>query len=74
MPRLPLSPNLDHLKQQAKHLLKAQRAGDPAALERVRVQRVRGVQGGLFRLADAHWVIAKEYGFPSWAKLSLKPL
>lgn len=69
MPRLPLSPNLDHLKQQAKRLLKAQPAGDPDALERVRVQQVHGVQGDPFRLADAQWVIAREYGFPSWAKL-----
>lgn len=69
MPRLPLSPNLDHLKQQAKRLLKAQRAGDPDARERVRAQQVRGVLGDPFRLADAQWVVAKEYGFPNWARL-----
>lgn len=69
MPRLPLSPDLDHLKQQAKRLLKAQRAGDPDALERVRAQQVRGVQGDPFRLTDAQWVVAKEYGFPNWARL-----
>lgn len=69
MPRLPLSPDLDHLKQQAKRLLKAHRVGDPDALERVRAQQVRGVQGDPFRLADAQWVVAKEYGFPSWVRL-----
>ncbi len=69
MPRLPLSPDLDHLKQQAKRLLKAQRAGDPDARARVRAQQVRGVQGDPFRLTDAQWVVAKEYGFPNWARL-----
>ncbi len=34
--RLPSHPNLDHLKHQAKDLLKARAAGDRAAAQRIR--------------------------------------
>lgn len=66
MPRLPLSPNLDHLKNQAKQLLKAQRSGESEAQGRIQAQ---GVRTETFRLADAQWVVAREYGFPDWARL-----
>ncbi len=64
----PPSPDLSFEKKQAKALLKACRAGDAAALARVRAHLPRKAAGGL-RLADAQHVIARERGFPSWPKL-----
>jgi ankyrin repeat protein len=63
---LPPHPSLEQQKTQAKELLKALRAGDAGARERVRrhlpdKQRIT--------LSDAQFVIAREYGFESWAKL-----
>ena len=49
---LPERPNLDHLKHEAKALLKTLRTTDPDA-----------------RLTDAQRRLAREYGFPNWAKL-----
>ena len=66
MPRLPLSPNFEHLKKQAKELLKAHRSGEPGALGRFETQ---GVRTETVRLADAQWIVAREYGFPDWARL-----
>ena len=73
---LPPSPNLEQLKNRAKDLLKAFRAGDPGARLRVQAQlpalvraaSPRGRSPG-FRLADALLVLARECGFPSWPKL-----
>lgn len=66
MPRLPLSPDFEHLKKQAKGLLKAYRLGEPGALGRFEIQ---GVRTETARLADAQWVVAREYGFPNWVRL-----
>ncbi len=53
--------NLEQLRKQAKELVKAARAGDPAALERL---------GGREPiLARAQLVLAREQGYPSWAAL-----
>ncbi len=63
---LPDNPNIDHLKKQAKRLLKSARAGDEAALGRV------GPYFGDPRsigLQSAQLLIAREYGFSSWTKL-----
>jgi len=62
---LPDSANLEHLKGQAKSLLRSLRAHEPEALVRV---------AGLpfqepFRLANAQLAVAREYGFDSWSKL-----
>ena len=65
-PSLPRNPSLEQQKKRAKELLKAIRAGDPAALERFRrhlPDRQRP------KLADAQFVIAREYDFESWARL-----
>jgi hypothetical protein len=63
---LPVRPHLDHLKHEAKALHKAYHAGDLAAM-----QRVREVMGDKpqFKLTDAQRVIAREYGFRTWAQL-----
>ena len=76
MPTLPSRPNLDHLKKQAKDLLRACRAGDPAAFARLRLSlpAARGrddaaLAKGDWRLHDAQSCLAREYGFPSWDAL-----
>jgi ankyrin repeat protein len=63
---LPSHPSLEQQKTQAKELLKALRAGDADARERVRryLPDKRRIT-----LADAQFVTAREYGFESWAKL-----
>jgi len=52
---LPQKPNLEHLKKQAKDLLRELQQGDTAAESP--------------KLADAQHRIAREYGFANWAKL-----
>jgi ankyrin repeat protein len=63
---LPAHPNLDHLKNEAKALRKAFDEGDPAAHQRIR--DAIGNQQTL-KLSDAQRAIAREYGFPTWARL-----
>lgn len=63
---LPAQPSLEQQKKLAKDLLKAFRAGDAAAKERVRAQLP---DKGRITLADAQFVIAREYGFDNWARL-----
>lgn len=64
--RLPARPSLEQLRKQAKELLRRLRDGDPAAAERVRAHKAHYSDP---TLADAQYVIAREYGFESWAKL-----
>jgi ankyrin repeat protein len=70
---LPASPNLEQQRKRAKDLLKAVRAGEGEALRRFARSHPRlGASPTLrndARLADAQWVIAREYGFTSWARL-----
>jgi hypothetical protein len=63
--RLPARPSFEQLQKQAKDFIRQYRAGDPDAAERFRVAR----PSSAFTLADAQFVIAREYGFESWAKL-----
>ena len=65
---LPGHPSLEQLRNQAKDLLGAARAGDASALARM---TATGRSAGRARiaLADAYLAIAREYGFPSWPKL-----
>ena len=70
---LPARPNLEHLRNQAKDLLKAYRSGEPLAISRFRESLPRYsllTDGNLRRLSlslgDAQRVIAAEYGFPTW--------
>ena len=64
---LPSRPSLEQLKHQAKDLLKQYLAGEPVAADRLRA--LYPEVGGKFRLHDAQLVIAREYGFASWARL-----
>jgi ankyrin repeat protein len=63
---LPSHPSLDQQKRQAKELLRSLRAGDPEARERFRRQLPDKER---LTLADAQFVLAREYGFVSWAAL-----
>jgi ankyrin repeat protein len=63
---LPARPSLDHLKNEAKALLKAFDAGDASAR-----QRIRDTLGETptLKLTDAQRAVARDYGFPTWAML-----
>ena len=66
-PSLPVAASIEQLRNQAKDLLRAVRAGDLAAAERVRA--VHPDAGEPVKLSDAQLVIARELGFPSWPRL-----
>jgi hypothetical protein len=74
--RLPSNPNLNHLKHQAKDLLKEHAAHDAAAAQRIREfhpRFIRAADTEIFaaqlKLSDAQLAIARESGFPSWTRL-----
>src|SRR5688500_13325105 len=69
--RLPARPSLEQLRKRAKDLLRAARAGDPAATARFRGTDPRWVSADPASaiLADAQLVIAREHGFRSWGRL-----
>lgn len=76
--RLELSPrpNLEQQKNRAKEFHRALKAGEAAAIDRLRWNHPRfahhaagDVDAARVRLADAQWVIAREYGFTSWPAL-----
>src|SRR5919201_6992730 len=69
--RLPLRPNLDQLKNQAKDLLRAIRAGDSAALAELEQYHPVKIDPGTAKLADAQLVLARGYEAPSWPRLVL---
>ncbi|MEM1445284.1 MAG: hypothetical protein AAGF84_04460 [Planctomycetota bacterium] len=64
--KLPVDPSLEHLRKQAKQLLRAHQRG--LAPAKRRVEHV--FTGKALKLADAQHVLAVEYGFPSWPKLA----
>ncbi|HTS36154.1 MAG TPA: ankyrin repeat domain-containing protein [Candidatus Solibacter sp.] len=73
---LPPNPDLNQLKYQAKDLRKAHAARDRAAAQRLREFHPRMHQASddeIFEaklsLSDAQLAIARERGFPSWARL-----
>jgi uncharacterized protein len=66
MPYLPVRPDLDQLRHQAKDLLHAAQRGDPDAVARIRAVSDR------IMLSAAQLAVAREYGFASWARLKLE--
>ena len=66
---LPARASLDHLKHEAKALHKAFRSGRDDARARVHDALGGAVDAATFKLTDAQRVIAREYGFPTWASL-----
>lgn len=67
--RLPVRPNLDHLKHQAKDLLRALRAGDPAAITEWSEHHRAPPAPARATLADAQWVLAQSYQASNWPRL-----
>src|ERR1043165_5821093 len=74
--RLPEKPHLDVPKREARELLKEWRAGVPAALDRIRRRHPKfresdfpAISAARFLLNDAQLVVAREYGFSTWAEM-----
>jgi hypothetical protein len=72
---LPVRPDLDQYKKQAKELLKGARAGDAEALRRIAAHHPRvtstspdSPSGDALVLADAQLVLAREHGIESWPR------
>jgi ankyrin repeat protein len=63
MTELPARPDLGQLRRQAKDLLRAARAGDPAAAARI------GAVSDRVTLSAAQLAVARQYGFASWPRL-----
>ena len=76
MNRSPDRLNVDHLKKQAKELIRLCRSRDPAAMARFRIAlpaaaglNDNGIASLELRLHDAQSCLAREYGFASWPDL-----
>ncbi|MFT5088572.1 MAG: hypothetical protein ACI8PG_002937 [Planctomycetota bacterium] len=74
---LPPNPSLDHLKKQARDLLKAYQSGDAETLARLRASVPQlaaasdaEIQNAKFALHDAQRILAREYGFENWTDLA----
>lgn len=69
---LPPQPSLEFERKRAKALLRQLRMGEPVALDRARARHAAFRHGAPERvtLADAQLIIAREYGFTSWPRLS----
>jgi hypothetical protein len=74
--QLPSHPNLDHLKQQAKDLMKARAARTLAAAQLIREFHPQfrsatdeAIFAAEFKLSDAQLTVAREHGFLSWTRL-----
>ncbi len=65
---LPARPNLEHLKNQARTLLRERIASHPSATARFEAV---GITVAAPKLADALHTIAREYGFDTWPALKL---
>jgi hypothetical protein len=68
---LPARPNLEFEHKQAKKLLAALRQSDTEALARIhaKLKHTRDTKPDEFKLSDAQFAIAREYGFTSWPRL-----
>jgi hypothetical protein len=77
---LPSAPNLQHLRDEAKSLLKAHRAGDISCckvlrnLKELRDKSDGEILSGKRSLAGVQHALAIEYGFPTWAAMKLSVL
>jgi hypothetical protein len=67
--RLPVRPDLEQLKHQAKDLLRAIRAGDPSAIAELERYHPKKPDPANAKLADAQLVLARSYEAPSWPRL-----
>ena len=74
--QFPSNPDLNHLKYQAKDLLKGLSARDRGVAQRIREFNPRfkdasdaEIFDSVLQLSDAQFTLAREYGFKSWARL-----
>jgi hypothetical protein len=70
---LPDEPSVEHLRHQARTLQRAVRTGDPEAVAEVAQRHPGGpleaAAYASFALSEAQVVVARRYGFASWARL-----
>ena len=66
---LPVRPNLDQLKHQAKDLLRDIRRGDPNAIAEFKKHHPKPGAVDEVKLADAQLALARSYQAPSWPRL-----
>ncbi|HZV60477.1 MAG TPA: hypothetical protein VFF42_09050 [Candidatus Eremiobacteraceae bacterium] len=66
---LPVRPNLDQLKRQAKELLSEFREGNPDAAVDLAKYHPKKISPADAKLADAQLVLARSYGVASWPRL-----
>jgi hypothetical protein len=69
---LPSHPSLEMQQKRAKNLLRAALSGEPQALQRIRALHPQPSAPEALKLADAQLVVARGYGFESWAALRRK--
>ena len=69
--RIPVRPDLDQLKRQAKDLLRAIHKGEPSAVAEMQKLHPEKIESARAKLADAQLVLARSYEAPSWLRLVL---
>src|SRR5262249_15382416 len=69
--KLPVRPDLDQLRHQAKELLRQIHRGDPAAIGELERYHAKRVEPSNTKLADAQLVLPRSYEAPSWPRLVL---
>jgi hypothetical protein len=67
--RLPIRPNLDQLRHQAKDLLHAIRRSEPEAIAELQQHHSENIDPASAKLADAQLVLARSYEAASWPRL-----
>lgn len=67
--RLPVRPDLEQLKHQAKDLLRAIHSGDPSAIADLQQFHPDKIDPADAKLADAQLVLARSYQASSWTRL-----
>jgi ankyrin repeat protein len=68
---LPVRPSLDHLRHQAKDLLRAVKRGEAGSVAEFRRNHPDAPDVSAVGLADAQLALARSYGLPSWPRLVL---
>lgn len=67
--RLPVRPDFEQLRHQAKDLLRAAHTGDPGALAELQAAQVATTHPENIKLSEAQYALARSYQAESWARL-----
>jgi hypothetical protein len=67
--RLPVRPDLEQLRRQAKELLRSIHAGDANGVAELREHHPKSINPAAAKLADAQLVLARSYRASSWTRL-----